>query len=123
MNKKILVIDDEVNVLKVIKSRLQASDYSVITSTEGEEAIKKALSESPALILLDVHMPGIDGFEVLRRLRKHPQTKALPVVMLTCEDELQSVLLAKELKVTDYILKPFKPEKLLEVVKMYLERK
>ncbi len=121
MNRKILVIDDEPNVLKVVKSRLEACNYFVITALDGREGIERARNEDPALVLLDVHMPGVDGFEVLRTLRVEAKTKTLPIVMLTCEDELESVLLAKELKVTDYLLKPFTPEKLLEVVRMYTE--
>lgn len=122
MSKKILVIDDEVNVLKVVKSRLEASGYSVITASDALVGIEKALNESPLLVFLDLHMPQMSGLEVLRALRADKRTKTLPIIMLTCEDELDSVLRARELKITDYILKPFNSEKLLEAVRMHIEK-
>ncbi|MBN3039114.1 MAG: response regulator [Candidatus Omnitrophica bacterium] len=120
MAKKILVVDDEPNIIKVVKSRLEANYYEVATATNGEEAVVKALAERPDLILLDVHMPGVDGLEALRRIRSKPETRFTPVIMLTCEDQTDPILAAKDLGVTDYLFKPFEPQKLLDAIKIYI---
>ncbi|MGH7361442.1 MAG: response regulator, partial [Candidatus Methylomirabilales bacterium] len=80
---KILVVDDEVHILKIIDYKLRTAGYTVITAADGVEGVEKARAERPDLILLDVMMPGMDGFEVCEQLRKNVRTAFTPILMLT----------------------------------------
>ena len=120
VKKKILVIDDEEDIVKTISFRLNSLGYEVITAENGFDGFEKAQREKPNLILLDVMMPEIDGFEVLRRLRSDQATKYTPVIMLTGKGESESLFKAYNLGSTDYIIKPFKMQELLDSVKRYI---
>lgn len=120
MLEKILFIDDEPDLVKVVAVRLEASKYRVITASDGKEGLEKARIENPNLILLDIMMPGMDGFEVLRELKRDPKTTDIPVIMLTAKGESQSLFKAQELQSTDYLIKPFEAEELLSLIKKYL---
>ncbi|MBU1084538.1 MAG: response regulator [Candidatus Omnitrophica bacterium] len=120
VQKKILVVDDEPNIVKLIEVRLISAGYDVVTADNGEEGLKKTVSESPDLILLDVTMPGMDGFEVLHKLKTDPKTMHIPVLMLTAMGATQSMLKAQKMRAADYILKPFKGDELLRYIKRYV---
>lgn len=107
MEKKILIIDDEEDFCYFIKKNLEAiSNYKIITATKGKKGIQIARKIKPDLILLDIMMPGIDGFEVLKRLKKSEKTQNIPVIMFTAKDEDQSKIRALGSFCDDYIVKP-----------------
>jgi len=83
MLNKILLVEDETDQIEVLKMRLESSGFEFIFSLDGAQGIKKALEEKPDLILLDVIMPNMDGFEVCKRLKADPQTKNIPIILLT----------------------------------------
>jgi len=107
MEKKILVIDDEEDFCYFLKKNLEAiSNYEIITATKGKKGIQIARKIKPDLILLDIMMPGIDGHEVLKRLKKSENTQNIPVIMLTAKDEDDSKIKALGSFCDDYIVKP-----------------
>lgn len=120
MGRRILVVDDEPEILEVIESRLEANGYDVVTATDGVQAAERLKQARPELIILDIMMPRVDGFKVLEVLKAHPQTSEIPIIMLTSKGETSNILKAQEMKAADYLIKPFKPEELLKVVKRYL---
>lgn len=120
MEKKILVVDDEEHIVKMLESRLKANGYGVITAYNGKQALEKAKAETPDLIFLDVMMPDIDGFSVLHKLKYDFKTMHIPVIMLTCRADSGSIFEAQDLKAADYLIKPFKPEELLKLIKRYI---
>jgi len=111
---KILVVDDEVNITQILEFSIGAEGYEVITAANGEEAIDKARREQPDLIILDVMMPKIDGYEACRILKANPLTKGIPVVLLTAKGRDIDKRLGYEVGATDYIIKPFSPNKLVD---------
>lgn len=113
MGKKILIIDDEKDFAYFAKANLQLlSTYEVIVVNRGKKGIKTALKEQPDLILLDIMMPGIDGYEVLKRLKDNEKTYHIPVIMLTAKNEDESKLKASGLYADDYIVKPVETKEL-----------
>ncbi len=122
MGKRLLVIDDEVDIAETVKIRLEVNGYSVDIAYDGLDGIDKAVKTQPNLILLDILMPQVDGFEVCRRLRQIPETKNIPVIMLTAIKSPESLQKAKEAGAQDYLAKPFESEELVEIVRFYLEK-
>ena len=120
MAKKILVVDDEPHIVKVVKSRLEANGYAVVTASNGEEAIVKAQHEKPGLIILDVLMPGLNGFEVLEKLKQDKATSYIPIIMLTCEGQTDNIFKAQELGVADYLIKPFDAKEMMGLIERYV---
>jgi two-component system alkaline phosphatase synthesis response regulator PhoP len=120
MSKKILVIDDESGVVEAVQHILRESSYEVFTAYDGMEGLEKTKKEKPDLILLDIMMAGLDGFEVLRRLRRCPDVSSTPVIMLTARAETGYIFKALDLRATDYIIKPFDAKQLLKLIKRYL---
>ncbi len=107
MDKKILIIDDEEDFCFFAKKNLEAiSNYEIIIANKGKKGIQIARKEKPDLILLDIMMPGIDGFEVLKRLKANEETQSIPVIMLTAKDEDESKIKASGLYCEDYLVKP-----------------
>lgn len=117
--KKILLVDDSSTVLLMERALLSRS-YEVISAADGQEGIDKALLERPDLILMDVVMPQMSGFEAVRRLREHPGTREIPVIMVTTRGELTSVESGYESGCNDYVTKPFSGVELLAKVKSCL---
>ena len=117
---RILLVDDEPLFLEQIKPYLEAKGYSVETALDGKVALEKARQLNPVLILLDVIMPGLNGFEVLSKLKLDPKTSGIQVVMLTAKGETESINWAQRFGAIDYLIKPFSPEELLKVVKRYV---
>jgi two-component system alkaline phosphatase synthesis response regulator PhoP len=115
--KSILVIDDEPSIGRVVQFKLQQEGFKVRVATDGLEGLAYMKEEKPDLILLDLMMPGMDGFEVCRRLRAAPETVATPVIILTARGQEMDRIRGLELGVLDFFTKPFSPQKLLERVK------
>lgn len=111
--KKILIADDNTLAVELVWVTLEGGDYEVVDASNGKEALKKARVEKPDLILLDIVMPKMDGFEVCRRLKKDPQTKEIPIIMLTAKGQQVDQEKGRQLGVQDYITKPFSPSALL----------
>ncbi|MFH1247846.1 MAG: response regulator [Candidatus Omnitrophota bacterium] len=120
MTQKILIIDDEPDIVKLLESRLKSNNYEVIVAFDGKSGLELARQQRPDLIILDVVMPNMGGFEVLHALKHGSQTSMIPVIMLTQKRDSGSMLDAHEQGGTDYISKPFDPQELLKVIKRYV---
>lgn len=118
-NKKILVVDDEKPISDIIKFNLVKEGFTVITAYDGEEAVAKVKQSQPDLVLLDVMLPKLDGFQVLRKIREQCAT---PVIMLTAKEEEVDKVLGLELGADDYITKPFGMRELIARVKANIRR-
>ena len=116
MKKKILVVDDEPHLAEMMANRLRASRYEVVTALKGHEALEKAKRENPDLILLDILMPDMDGYQVLVQLKEDGATQTIPVIMLTVKKWSQDIKKAMESGAADYIVKPFDPHVLLRKI-------
>lgn len=111
---RILVVDDEVYILHILEFSLSAEGFEVITASNGEMAIEKAKQIQPDLIVLDIMMPVLDGYETCRRLKRDPSTKDIPVVLLTAKGRDVDKRLGYQIGAIDYIIKPFSPTRLIE---------
>ncbi len=119
---KILVVDDEPDAIELIEFNLKQAGFDVITAADGEEALQKARKSQPALVVLDVMLPEIDGLEVCKTLRRDPATASLPIIMLTAKAAELDRVLGLELGADDYVTKPFSPRELVLRIKKLLER-
>jgi two-component system alkaline phosphatase synthesis response regulator PhoP/two-component system response regulator VicR len=117
MAKKILVVDDERHIVRLVQVNLERAGYTVVTAYDGREALQKVDAEHPDLIVLDVMMPYMDGFETVKRLRANPATRDLPVIMLTAKAQDQDVFQGYSHGVDIYLTKPFNPIELLTFIK------
>ncbi len=115
--KRILLVDDEEDLRKMLRFRLEATNYDVIEAADGQEGLNKARSERPDLIILDLMLPKIDGFKVCRMLKFDEKYKAIPIVMFTARAQKQDQELGKEMGADAYVTKPFDPEILLGKIK------
>ncbi|NLI76889.1 MAG: response regulator [Candidatus Riflebacteria bacterium] len=115
-SKKILAADDEPHILRVVKDKLANAGFTVFTAVNGEEALQTALREKPDLILLDVMMPKMNGFDVCRTLRADPAFAAVPILLLTARGQEIDRRMGLEAGATEYITKPFSPRQLLQTV-------
>jgi DNA-binding response OmpR family regulator len=114
--KKILVVDDEDDILQFLKLVLQEKGYAIATASGGHEALTRAQLERPDLILLDIMMPQMDGWEVLKLLRVDPETARIPVAMLSARTEAKDRVQGLQEGAIDYICKPFSLQELLEKI-------
>lgn len=119
--KRILIVDDEKDVCELISDMLKRDGYETLTAFAGEEGLQKATGEQPDLVLLDIILPDIDGFEVLRRLRNSAETQKVPVVIVSGKGDTASLFKAKDLKSNDYIIKPFTSQDLLRSIKRCID--
>ena len=117
--KKILAVDDNPNNT-VIMEELFAEHYDLRTAVNGNDAIEIALEFEPDLILLDIMMPGMDGYEVCRQLRKYPSLSETKIIMVTAKGELEDKVTGYEVGANDYITKPFDEDNILETVEFFL---
>ncbi|MBI3164902.1 MAG: response regulator [Anaerolineales bacterium] len=122
MTEKILVIDDDLDTLRLVGLMLQRQSYQVSAASNGSQGLTKAFEERPDLILLDVMMPDMDGYEVTRRLRKNPATASIPILMFTAKTQLDDKVTGFEVGADDYLTKPTHPTELLSHVKALLAR-
>jgi DNA-binding response OmpR family regulator len=118
--KKILLVDDSSTVLLMERMILSKSAYDVVTAKDGQEGFEKALAERPDLILMDVVMPRMDGFEACRRLREREDTRTIPVIMVTTRGELASLEAGYSSGCSDYVTKPINGLELLAKVRSCL---
>ncbi len=116
MARKILVVDDERHIVRLVEVNLQRAGYDVIAAYDGIEALEKTKSEKPEMIILDVMMPRMDGFEVLKELRGNPESKDIPVIMLTAKAQDADIFKGWSSGVDSYLTKPFNPRELLAFV-------
>ena len=120
--KKILVVDDEQDILALLDYNLEKEGYRVLRALDGQQAIKIAKHELPDLIVLDLMLPVIDGLEVCQILKQSDQTKNIPILMLTAKSEESDVIVGLQLGADDYVTKPFSPKVLLARIKAILRR-
>jgi len=116
---KILIVDDEVINLHLLANLLIPS-YSIIVSTNGQDALKKALEQSPDLILLDIMMPGMDGFEVCEHLKENNHTSHIPVIFISALNGEKDITEGYNLGAVDYIVKPYTPEMIVKRVSNFI---
>lgn len=119
MSKKVLVIDDEKNIVDIVEFNLKKEGYEILKAFDGEAGLKTALAEDPDLILLDIMMPKMDGFEVCKKVREKKDT---PIIMLTARAEEVDKVLGLELGADDYVTKPFGVRELMARVKANIRR-
>lgn len=123
--KRILVVDDEPHILRLIKARLEANNYEVIIAEDGEECLKKLAVEKPDLLILDIMMPKMDGYDVLIATKEtdemNESKRKIPVIVLTARADNRIRDLIEQGIITAYLTKPFKSEELLEKIKRLLE--
>ncbi|MES2201073.1 MAG: response regulator transcription factor [candidate division FCPU426 bacterium] len=122
MKPKILVVDDEKDIVDLLVYNLERAGLGVLKAYDGETALRKATTESPDLAVLDVMLPGMDGWELLRRLRQDKKTAVMPVIMLTARGDETDKVLGLELGADDYLTKPFSPKELVARVRALLRR-
>ena len=122
MAYKILVVDDEPTIVRLMEFILARQGHEMIVAVNGEEALHKIRTQQPDLVLLDIMMPRIDGYEVAQRVRADPATAALPIIMLSAKAQEEDIRKGVDVGVDEYITKPFSPEHLVHVVADYLQR-
>ena len=118
--KKVLIVDDEPDLVEAVRASLVESGYAVVTAANGTEGLKKAGEHKPHLILLDILMPKMDGYELLEKIKKTAELWNIPVVMVTARAETGSILKSQDLMASDYLIKPFNADELLNLVKRYI---
>src|SRR5512135_3200389 len=122
MTEKILIIDDDVDTLRLVGLMLQRQGYQITAATGGEQGLEKAFEERPDVILLDVMMPEMDGYEVTRRLRKNPVTATTPILLFTAKTQLDDKVSGFEAGADDYLTKPTHPAELQAHIHALLAR-
>ena len=122
MSEKILIIDDDLDTLRLVGLMLQRQGYQISAATNGQQGLEKAFEEDPDLILLDVMMPDMDGYEVTRRLRQNPSTLGTPILMFTAKTQLDDKVVGFEVGANDYLTKPTHPSELQARVRTLLSR-
>ncbi len=120
--KRILVVDDEIYIVHILEFSLTMEGYEVATASDGEEALRKIEEDRPDLVVLDIMMPRLDGYEVCRRLRQSEDTATLPVILLSAKGRPVDREVGLEVGADDYIVKPFSPRRLLEKIRELLAR-
>ncbi len=119
---KILICDDDPLLIELMEFRLRSKGYDVVTAADGEEALAKASSEKPDLVVLDAMMPRLDGFEALARIKANPDLAGVRVIMLTARKAEREIVSALERGADDYLIKPFIPDELLARLSRLLAR-
>ncbi|HLA07270.1 MAG TPA: response regulator [Anaerolineales bacterium] len=122
MSEKILIIDDDLDTLRLVGLMLQRQGYQISAATNGQQGLDKAFEEDPDMILLDIMMPDMDGYEVTRRLRANPSTMETPILMFTAKTQLDDKVIGFEVGANDYLTKPTHPSELQARVKSLLAR-
>jgi two-component system alkaline phosphatase synthesis response regulator PhoP/two-component system response regulator VicR len=121
--KRILVVDDEKALVRIIQINLERNGYEVVTANDGLQALEKVASENPDLVILDVMMPHMNGFEVLKTLKSSPATKTIPVIMLTAEAQDTDIFRGWQSGADCYLIKPFNPVELITYVSRIFQPK
>src|SRR5450631_3625036 len=121
--EKILIVDDDEDILLIVQTILASAGYSAITAHNGREGVDVALEVRPDLILLDVMMPELSGWEVCTTLKNAPETRQIPIAMLTVKSEIRDLITGMQVGADDYITKPFTRRKLLSTVRKLLDER
>lgn len=121
MKKKILVVDDEKDFVELVKARLEACGYDIITAYNGKEALDKVRDEAPDLMLLDLMIPEISGYNVCLKIKVDKIYKKIPIIILTAKFQPSDLKFGKELGADGYLTKPFEPQELLDKIKGLLK--
>ncbi len=116
MAKKILVVDDERHIVRLVEVNLARAGYDVVTAYDGVEALEQFAKEKPDMLVLDVMMPRMDGFEVLKKLQSDPASQGVPIIMLTAKAQDADIFRGWSSGVSSYLTKPFNPRELLTFV-------
>jgi len=119
MERTILIIEDEKLIIVSTQMVLEAVGYRVESAMNGEEGIRRAREAKPDLILLDIMMPGIDGWETLTRLKRDPETSSIPVIIFTAREHARGHQKSNEMGAAGYFRKPFEPDELIELVEKH----
>ncbi|MEM9557925.1 MAG: response regulator [Acidobacteriota bacterium] len=122
MSERVLIIEDEAPIAEILVYNLEQAGFAVTVESRGDRALAACLTASPDLILLDVMLPGLDGFELTRLLKRDPSTASIPLLMVTARDEETDRIVGLELGADDYITKPFSPREVVLRVKAVLRR-
>lgn len=117
---KVLVADDDTNVITIIRKSLDPDQFEIIEASNGKEALGMVFTESPDIVLLDLMMPTMDGYNVCMELKKNNLTKDLPIIILSAKTSIEDKLRAMGMEINDYIIKPFDPRELTARIKMVL---
>ena len=120
MQRTVLIIEDEKLIIVSTQMVLEAAGFRVESATNGEDGIAKAKSHAPDLVLLDIMMPGIDGWETLTRLKRDAATANIPVVIFTAREHSRGHQKSAEMGAADYFRKPFEPDELIELVEKHI---
>jgi adenylate cyclase len=118
--KRILIVDDELDLIDLVSARLELHGYDVATAADGEEGLEKARALRPDLILLDVMMPKMNGYQVCQMLKGDAQCKSIPVILLTARGQEKDRDLGKEVGADGYVIKPFEAQELMEQIETLL---
>ncbi|MGB8217809.1 MAG: response regulator [Candidatus Methanoperedens sp.] len=119
---KVLIVDDEMDTLLPLKKSLEAGDYIVVEALNGQEALDIVKNEIPDIILLDIMLPGMDGYEVCSRLKNNALTKNIPIIMLTARDNVKEKVKGLETGADDYVAKPYNLHEMKARIKSVLRR-
>lgn len=122
MKEKILIVEDEKDIIKMLEYNLKKEGFKVVAACDGEDALDLAVRDHPDLILLDLMLPGMDGLEVCKALKKENKTGPIPIIMLTAKSQESDKVVGLELGADDYITKPFSPRELIARIKAVLRR-
>ena len=122
MTQRILVVDDEKDIVDLLVYNLEKEGYAVSRAYDGQAALRKIFEGKPDLVILDLMLPGVDGLNVCKRLRAHPETMGIPVLMLSAKGAESDKIVGLELGADDYMTKPFSPRELVARVKALLRR-
>ena len=117
MAKKILIVEDEANIVTMLESRLKSNGYDVIPAYDGEAGLDKARSEKPDLVILDIMLPKLDGYQVCHALKSDGKYEHIPIVMLTARGEVDDMKMGLEKGADAYVSKPFDAQTLIGVIK------
>jgi len=122
MKETILIVEDEKDIVRMLEYNLKKEGFAVLSSRNGEDVLRIASKEHPGLILLDLMLPGLNGLEVCRELKRDNKTAAIPIIMLTAKTQESDKILGLELGADDYVTKPFSPKELIARIRAILRR-
>jgi DNA-binding response OmpR family regulator len=123
MPEKILIVDDDVDTLRMVGLMLQRQGYQIVAANNGNQALIMAQNEQPDLILLDIMMPDMDGYEVTRRLREDPHISGVPIIMFTAKSKVEDRVTGFEVGADDFLTNPLSPKSSLFISRMHWRRK
>ena len=122
MAQRLLVVDDDPGLLLAVSETLRAENYEVMTARRGADALIQIAETLPDLIISDIRMPGMDGYQLVRNLRNNPRTRLVPIIFLSAKDETTDRIAGFRMGVDAYLTKPFEPEELIVVIESIFER-